>query len=58
MMKPSSWHGGTADWAGLRTGKVRATAESRGCQEKLPQCQSSRLGLGMSAIPPAGVGVL
>ena len=56
VMKSSSWHGGTADWAGLRTGKVQATAEPRSCQEELPQCQSSRLGLGMSAIAPAGVG--
>lgn len=56
-MKSSSWHGGTADWAGLRTGEVRATAESRGCQEEPAQGQSSRWGPGMSGIPPAGVGV-
>lgn len=57
-IRASSWHRGTADWAGLRTGKVPATAEPQDCQEKLSQRQSSRLGLGKSAVAVTGVGRL
>lgn len=56
VTRPSGWRGGTAGWAGPRTGKLQATAEPQDCREKLFQRQSSRLGPGTPAIAPAGAG--